>query len=274
MTAHPSAQPPDLRADCARCFGLCCVAPAFAVSTDFALDKPAGCPCPNLRDDFRCSIHERLRPSGFPGCDVFDCLGAGQKVAQVVFRGRDWRQAPETATAMFRTFSTMRDLHELLWYLTAALAREAAHPLRPRLRSALESTERLTYEDPDVLTELDTESVRREIDPLLRRTSELVRAGHQPTGPDLRGADLIGKDLAGADLRGADLRGALLIAANLRDADLVDADVIGADLRGADLRGARLEGSLFLTQFQVNAARGDGRTTLPSTLTRPTQWAS
>ncbi len=37
----------DLRADCGRCAGLCCVAPAFTASADFAIDKPAGQPCPN-----------------------------------------------------------------------------------------------------------------------------------------------------------------------------------------------------------------------------------
>ena len=60
-----------------RCAGLCCVAPAFAASADFAIDKPAGRPCPNLRDDFRCGIHAELRERGFPGCEVFDCFGAG-----------------------------------------------------------------------------------------------------------------------------------------------------------------------------------------------------
>ena len=50
-----------LRADCTRCAGLCCVAPAFAASADFAIDKPAGHACPNLRDDDRCGIHAQLR---------------------------------------------------------------------------------------------------------------------------------------------------------------------------------------------------------------------
>ena len=67
----------DLRADCARCFGLCCVAPAFAASADFAIDKPAGQACPHLAGDFRCGIHDELRPRGFPGCTVYDCFGAG-----------------------------------------------------------------------------------------------------------------------------------------------------------------------------------------------------
>ena len=54
-----------LRADCARCFALCCVAPAFAISVDFAINKRAGKACPNLQADFRCGIHTRLRQQGF-----------------------------------------------------------------------------------------------------------------------------------------------------------------------------------------------------------------
>ena len=46
-----------LRADCTRCAGLCCVAPAFAASADFAIDEPVGQACPNLGDDDRCGIH-------------------------------------------------------------------------------------------------------------------------------------------------------------------------------------------------------------------------
>jgi len=109
---------PHLRADCANCFALCCVAPAFAASADFAIDKPAGHPCPNLANDFRCGIHDRLRPRGFPGCTVYDCFGAGQKIAQHTFGGRDWRTHPELAGPMFAALHIMRALHELLWYLT------------------------------------------------------------------------------------------------------------------------------------------------------------
>ncbi len=56
---------PLLQADCANCFALCCVALPFAKSTDFAVNKPAGTPCKNLREDFRCGIHTRLRDQGF-----------------------------------------------------------------------------------------------------------------------------------------------------------------------------------------------------------------
>ncbi len=268
----PDGRRLSLRADCERCFGLCCVAPAFSASADFAIDKDAGHACPNLQSDFRCAIHQRLRRQGFPGCAVYDCFGAGQKVAQVTFGGQDWRRTPRIAVQMFEVFTIMRQLHELLWYLTEALTLQPARPLHGELSLALDETERLTHGSPDDLVELDVTAHRRDVNALLLRTSELVRAEARRHEIDRRGADLIGKDLRGADLRGANLRGAYLIGADLRGADLGMADLIGADFRGADLRGADLTGSIFLTQSRLDAAKGDLGTKLPPSLTRPTHW--
>ena len=270
--APPSGDGSTLRADCERCVGLCCVAPALSVSADFAIDKGAGQPCPHLRSDFRCSIHDRLHERGFPGCAAYDCFGAGQKVTQVTFAGRDWRRAPELASGMFAAFEVMRQLHELLWYLTEALGLPTAGPLRGELRWLLAETERLTLLGPDELTELDVAGHGREVVVLLRRASGLVRAG-APRRPDLASADLAGRNLAGADLRGADLSRALLIGADLRRADLTAADLMHADLRAADLRGADLGTSIFLTQPQVGSARGDAATRLPARLARPPRWS-
>jgi uncharacterized protein YjbI with pentapeptide repeats len=274
LTATRPADRTDLRADCERCVGLCCVAPAFAASADFAVDKPAGRACTNLRADFRCGIHADLRDRGFAGCTVFDCFGAGQQVAQVTFAGRDWRATPAIAGQMFAAFTVLRQLHELRWYLTEALTLPPALELHAELGRALNRVERLAGEAPERLLELDVAACRGEVDPLLLRTSELVRAGAGGRRPDRRGADLIGKNLRGADLRGANLRGAYLIGADLRGANLRLADLIGADLRAADVRGADLADSLFLTQFQVNAARGDLTSVLPPALERPAHWAS
>jgi uncharacterized protein YjbI with pentapeptide repeats len=262
----------DLQADCANCFGLCCVALPFAASADFAVDKPAGKPCTNLGTDFRCGIHTRLRDEGFPGCTVFDCFGAGQKVSQITFGGRDWRQAPQTARQMFDVFPVMRQLHELLRYVTEALARPPARPVHAELRRALNDIDRLTHGSAESLAELDVPALRHDVNALLLRTSELVRAAVPGRRKNHRGADLIGARLKGADLRGANLRGAYLIAADLSQADLRTADVIGADFRDADLSGADLTGSIFLTQPQLNAAKGDAATELPPALSRPAHW--
>jgi uncharacterized protein YjbI with pentapeptide repeats len=272
----PSADPSDLRADCGSCFALCCVALPFARSADFAIDKDAGTPCRNLRDDFRCGVHTELRARGFAGCTVYDCFGAGQKVSQITFGGRDWRSGGrDHARRMFDVFPVVRQLHELLWYLTEALTLPAARPVHADLRRMREQTERLTLQTPEELGELDVAAHRHEVNALLLRTSELVRAGAGGRRrKDRRGADLIGARLKGADLRGAGLRGAYLIAADLTGADLRDADLIGADLRDADLTDADLTGAFFLTQPQIDAARGSAGTRLPASVTRPAHWTA
>ncbi|MEE6262386.1 pentapeptide repeat-containing protein [Plantactinospora sonchi] len=257
---------------------MCCVVPAFAASADFAIDKPAGHACPNLGDDFRCGIHTQLRDRGFAGCTVFDCFGAGQQVTQVTFGGRTWRDEPALAGPMFAVFPVMRHLHELLYYLTEALAlTEASAPqpgdsLADDLGVARDRTVALTRSGPEALVALDVDDHRRYVNTLLVRTSDLVRGG--ASGADRRGADLIGADLRRVDLRGANLRGAYLIGVDLRGANLHLADLTGADLRGADLRGANLTGSIFLVQSQLDAARGDAGTALPPGLTHPAHWAA
>jgi uncharacterized protein YjbI with pentapeptide repeats len=260
-----------LHADCSRCFALCCVAPAFARSADFAIDKPAGHPCPHLQVDSRCGIHPRLRDEGFAGCAVYDCFGAGQHVSQVTFAGRDWRSDPDVAAAMFAALPVVRALHELLWCLAEAAALETSRPLRPAIDAAVSTVEALADSVPDGLTHLDVGEYRAAVGALLQQASELARAD-LPDALDRRGADLAGARLAGTDLRGASLRGAWLLGADLHEADLRRADLLGADLRGADLRGADLGGALFVTQAQLEAARGDRSTALPDRRRRPAHW--
>ena len=249
----------DLRADCGSCFGLCCVALTFSRSADFAIDKPAGEACPNLAADFRCGIHSELRSKGFPGCTVYDCFGAGQVISQ-----RMGKPGPE----MFAALPILRQLHELLWYLTEALEYKA---FEPELQAAIDRVESVSRTAD--LTTVDVMAERAAVNELLLKTSRLVR-GKQSKKKERRGADLVGARLRGTDLAKANLRGAYLIAADLRDADLRQADLIGADLRDADLRGADLRGALFLTQSQINAARGDHATKLPDAVTRPPHWSA
>lgn len=270
----------NLRPDCERCFGLCCVALPFAASVDFVIDKDGGIPCPNLQSDFRCCTHKSLRPKGFRGCTVYECFGAGQKVAQVTFAGTDWRKSEDIAKSMFEVFPIIQQLHEMLWYLAEALMLKTTLPIHSELRSVFDETERLTQLSPESILALDVPAHRKVVNKLLLKTSELVRSAsyrkhkiskkRQKTFN--RGADLMGANLRKADLRGANLRGAYLIAADLRGADLRDSDLIGADFRDANLCGADLTGSIFLTQPQINAAMGDSHTKLPLSLTPPTHW--
>jgi uncharacterized protein YjbI with pentapeptide repeats len=249
--------------------------PAFSASADFAITKKARQACPNLEADFRCGIHTRLREEGFRGCTVYDCFGAGQKVSQATFGGADWLQAPLAAKQMFDVFPIVRDLHELLSYLSEALVLQPSGPLHSELRQAQVETEGLTYLDPDALIALDVGTHRRDVNVLLLRASDLVRGEHhhkEGQKRNLRGSDLIGAALSGADLRGANLRGAYLIGADLTGADLRMADLTGADLRGANVCGADLSTTIFLIQSQLDSAKGDHDTALPPALGRPAHW--
>ena len=249
----------ELRADCSRCTGLCCVVPSFEKSSDFAISKPGGVPCRNLAPDFRCSIHRDLRGRGFAGCTTYDCFGAGQYVVA--------RLGDALSGEVFAAFGVTVALHEMLFYLAELTNRTTALAKR---------TPSLAAEVADQLTAVraardagdDPGSVRPAVGALLARASLELRAGLG--GADHRDADLSGRRLR--HLLGASLRGATLLGADLRGADLHLADVLGADLRGAEVGGADLADALFLTQMQANAMRGDGSTRLPPALTRPAHW--
>ncbi|GAA0276619.1 pentapeptide repeat-containing protein [Cryptosporangium japonicum] len=280
MTTPPATTPPAaLRPDCANCAALCCVALPFARSADFAVDKPGGRPCANLTSDDRCGIHARLRTSGYTGCTVFDCLGAGQHVTQHTFGGSSWRDSPDLAVRMFETFPVVRRLHELRWYVEEALGLPAAAELHAELTGAAERLRVLADGSPDELRACDTDALRAELTPLLRAASTLARsaalrfaaldatalrpsapvpAPRQGTAPTGRrrgkekrragagrrngggGAERGPVEWAGADRIGARLGGATLRAANLRGTYLIAADLRDADLRDADLTGADL----------------------------------
>jgi len=264
-----------LRAECGRCVGLCCVAPLFVASAEFAVTKFAGDPCPNLAADNRCTIHDRLRERGFPGCVTYDCFGAGQRVSSELFPGVDWRTSEAAASALFDAFELVRPLHELLWYLEAAIALEAALPLAQRLAAAHAETDALVGRvgAPGAPGRIEVDLHRGAVAGLLREASALARAPYAATALDRRGADLGEADLRTLDLRGADLRGAEMLGADLRGVDLDLADVTGADLRAADLRGAQLSGALFVTGSQLESAIGDHATRIPRDLRRPTHWS-
>ncbi|RAM36404.1 pentapeptide repeat-containing protein [Arthrobacter globiformis] len=276
---QPAAVPgrDELHPDYSNCFALCCTAFGFSRSADFALDKPAGTPCPNLAADFSCGIHDRLRPRGFRGCTVFDCFGAGQAVSQGLFDGVSWRDKPDGRSAMFAAFKIMRQLHEMLWYLAEAEERAfdpetgtAVQELRLAIGSAAKGPL------PGLLA-LDSGTLHQRVRQVLVEVSEEVRAAYFAAGDELDERLQPAADLAGVNLRtlrlcGADLRGACLIAADLRGTDLTAVDLLGADLRDARLEGADLSRALYLTQPQLNSARGNSETRLPGGFEIPANW--
>lgn len=287
--AHP-LPPVDLVADCTRCAGLCCVALPFPRGADFPVAKPAATPCRNLLADHRCRIHDRLLDEGWKGCVTFDCFGAGQRVVQLTFGGRTWRDDPEVADEQFSVFLRMRELHEILALLVEAerlvsvgdggggVAGADALAI-DEVRSLTATIDALAGGSPGEVLAVDVAELRRTVGPLLAAVAGQARQSGPTSSESATGrpalepyADLAGRDLRGMDLRRRDLRGALLIGADLRGTSLDRTMLLGADLRDADVRGAQLAGALFLTGPQLAAARGDATTTVPDHLARPGHW--
>jgi len=244
--------------------GLCCVALPFRPSHGFAFAKDAGEPCRNLDAAYGCSIHASLRESGMVGCTTYECFGAGQHVSQVVYAGASWRGSPDGGAEMFEVFGVVQRLHEMLVLLDQASALAPDQRLTVlRARVAGHTTG-----SPEEILETELDRLAALVGEALREVSRSVRGD----GPTYAGHDLAGRDLRATDLTAADLRGALLIAADLRDVVLDRTDLLGADLRDTDLSGADLSTALFLTQPQLNSARGSTTTRLPAHLRRPLAW--
>ncbi|WP_159622364.1 pentapeptide repeat-containing protein [Ruania rhizosphaerae] len=270
----------ELVADCSACVGLCCVGLGFRTSAEFAFDKEPGQACQHLADDFRCGIHDRLRGRGMAGCTTFDCFGAGQattaRFAEAARDGRldgpDWR-TPAVAGEMFTAFAVLRRLHEALWHLDHAAARDVDDEIRQELARVRDSVAAEAAGEADELLRIDVDDCWRNVAPVLAAVSEQVRTEIREDPADLRGTDHAGADLRRRDLRAANLRGAVLVGSDLRGADLRAADLAGADLRGARLDEADLRGVLYCTQAQLDAARGSARTQLPEGVHTPGHWA-
>ncbi|BDF70766.1 hypothetical protein CE91St41_20050 [Oscillospiraceae bacterium] len=261
---------PALTSDCGRCRGLCCAALFFSKCEGFPADKAAGEPCAHLRPDYRCAVHGELARRGLRGCMAFDCLGAGQEAA-ALFPDGDWMARRERAGAQFAAFERLRHLHQTLWYLAEADCLIPAEGLRGALEALIAENRALCALPAGELTEAMAEEHRRRVNPLLHEAAALVK---KAAGGSFRrrSSDYIGKNFAAARLDGADFSMALLIAADLSGCSLYGANLLGADLRDADLRGADLSECIFLTQGQVNGARGSRSTRLPAALRRPEGW--
>ena len=270
----------NLKIDCSKCFGLCCVSLYFMKSEGFPCDKVAGVPCTNLDQDYKCKIHKDLNKKGFKGCTTYECLGVGQKVSQVTFKGEDWIKNPEKAKEMFDLFPVMLQLHEMLWYLSEALIMQRRPQIQEEIYKMIEKTLEITNYNAEALKKVDLVVHKHKVNELLFKTSRQIRKNiNNGREVKLKGAkkfggriNFIGEDLKNRNLRGQDLSGALLMASDLRNVDLTGTDLLGADLRDADLRGADLSKSIYVTQEQINSAKGDKMTRLPKSLRYPERW--
>lgn len=255
--------------DCKKCSGLCCVA-LYCMKTDgFPENKQAGVPCKHLMADFRCDIHGLLIAKKMKGCLAYDCFGAGQKVTQSCYHNENWKTNPQNADEIFRVFMMVFQLHQIAWYLLAALSFVKEEGLKADIEALIDQNIEMTAGAAAEILAIDITNYKMRADQVLKKVSDLVAAD---SADGTAQKDYFGKNFKGANLDGRDFSMALMIAANLKACSLKKTNFLGADMRDANIKDTDLSDSIFLTQMQINGAQGNAKTQLPGNLTRPSSW--
>ncbi|MEG0075382.1 MAG: pentapeptide repeat-containing protein [Christensenellaceae bacterium] len=261
-----------LAIDCAQCSGLCCTALYFAKSEGFPADKPAGKPCSHLLPDFRCAVHDDLIPRKLKGCLTYDCFGAGQKTTQGADALKNWKTHPEIAPQLFRVFLLITRFHQMLWYLIEAASLTDDRYLRATIDALIHENETITALFPEALLAFDIDAYQTRVNAVLKKVSQHVAVLFKHPKHKKPPIDCIGKNLKKSNQSGQDFSMCLLISTDLSGANLYGTNFLGADLRDTRLHDTDLSESLFLTQGQINAAKGNAHTCLPEMLKRPFTW--
>lgn len=259
----------SLTINCEKCSGLCCVALYCAKTEGFPADKIAGKPCQNLMPDFRCKIHSKLLQSKMRGCLAYDCFGAGQKVTQICYPTENWQSEPRQANQIFDAFLVIFQLHQMLWYLIEASSFKLEDRIIVTIDELILENERMTTLLPDEILSIDLEAYRLKVNGVLKEVSKMIVI---PSSKSDQKRDFFGKKFNGENLDGRDFSMSMMIAANLEGCSLNGTSFLGADMRDANIKNTDLSKSVFLTQMQINAAKGNSKTKLPTSLTYPTAW--
>lgn len=226
--------------------------------------------------DYRCSIHSKLISHKLKGCLAYDCFGAGQKVAQKIYEDQNWKNTPEIANEMFETFLIVQKLHQMLWYLVEAKTLVPDQKLKGLIKCLILENEKMCLLPPKEILNIDIEEYRTTVNDILKQTGKLVYESISIHGNksinNKPSFDYMGKNFKKVNLDGKDFSMCLLIASNLEGCSLHGTNFLGADLRDANIKNTDLSQSIFLTQGQINSAKGNHNTTLPPMLSRPTTW--
>ena len=258
--------------NCEKCSGLCCVALYFTKSDGFPKDKEAGIPCKNLQADYKCKVHSTLSQQGLKGCMAYDCFGAGQYVTNHLNALPNWLTiSPEEADRIFNSYLVVLRVHQTLWYLSQCLILRLSQSEKDQAKSLIDEGRELIEKPIEMLAVLDTQLFGEKSNKYLKYICLVYQTQFSSTNK-MQAKNYMGKNLKQKNLAGKDFSMSLLIAANLEQANLYGANFLGADMRDTNVWNTDLSQCLFLTQFQINAAKGNHHTILPPYLSRPKVW--
>lgn len=259
------------KANCAKCAGLCCVALYCAKKDGFPKDKEAGIPCMYLQDNFTCEIHTDLENKQMKGCIGYDCFGAGQHVTQSIYSGKTWKETSMQAQEMFAVFSVVCQLYQIRFYLVETLSMLKKNILCEKIEELVDSNIAVCENDPQTILSFPLEGYRDAVNTIIKYACEIKQEKVQTRGKPFP-KEFLGKSFKGKDMSHVDMNGKLLIGCDFSSCTCRGALFLGADTRDANFSNANLSEAYFLSQAQVNVARGNAKTKLPMHLYRPITW--
>ena len=194
-------------------------------------------------------------------------------IYQDVYQSVNWMKDHEISDQVFSVFLTVRQLHQMLWYLVEVSSIVYTKSLMVDVRDLILQNLEMAKLSPDEIQALDVEQYRLKVNNVLRTTGELVRRAEGNTFKNSKKSDYIGENMKGQNLHGRDFSMSLTIVADLKSCDLHGTNFLGTDLRDANLKKSDLKENIFLTQMQVNSAMGDRDILLPYFISRPWSWS-
>lgn len=261
----------QLKVDCSKCSGLCCTALFFSKIDGFPENKIAGKPCTKLQNNYGCKIHNELEKRNMKGCIGYDCFGAGQHVTQWIYKGETWQTLQEQSKEIFDVFVMIFQLYQIRYFLEESRVVILAKELWPDIENLINENEVLCNSTPQNILNIDIESYRNKVNITLKKVCESIKKGFKNS--DNKGVtEFLGRNFKKRDMSGLDLSMKLLIAANFDGCTFNGTVFLGSDTRDTNFSNADLREAVFLTQGQINSAKGNRNTKLPKHLDYPVTW--
>lgn len=261
----------ELKVDCSKCSGLCCTALFFSKIDGFPENKVAGKPCTKLKSDYHCKIHQELEKRNMKGCIGYDCFGAGQHVTQCIYKGETWQTSQEQSQEIFDVFVIVFQLYQIRYFLEESILVIPAKELWSDIKNLINENEALCHSTPKSILDIDIESYRNKVNIILKQVcTSIIKCFKNSDNKRL--TDFLGRSFKKRDMSGLDLSMKLLIATNFDSCTFDGTVFLGADTRDTDFSNSDLRESVFLSQGQINSAKGNTNTKLPKHLDYPVTW--
>jgi uncharacterized protein YjbI with pentapeptide repeats len=261
----------NLKVDCSKCSGLCCTALFFSKIDGFPENKIAGKPCINLEKNYRCRIHENLEKRNMKGCIGYDCFGAGQHVTQSIYKGVTWQSEKEKSQEIFDIFVIVFQLYQIRYFLEESMTIILDKGLESNIESLICENENMCNYIPEDLLDIDMKKYKDKVNVVLKQVCDFIKKDIRHKNRK-KPSKFFGKNYSKKDMSGFDFGMELLIAANFDSCRFDGTIFLGADTRDTNFNNADLREAVFLTQGQINCAKGNKNTKLPENLEYPVTW--